>query len=182
MISLMTNSFKTIMTSSLGKRVATALVLIPLIIIGLFALPMLSFGIITAIIFLLAATEWPKLAGYNSGLAILVYVSLVLILMIAIFMTAYFSNRPSWMMLLFAGITLLIWLLALIWVIQYNQTGQTLCAQSWFYAVWGILIILACWLGLNIIRQVYLGQWLILILLLLVWIADTAAYFAGKNW
>ena len=48
--------------------------------------------------------------------------------------------------------------------------------------IMGILVLMPCWLALNFIRVLPSGEMILLALFVLIWGADTGAYFAGKKW
>lgn len=67
--------------NSLRARVITASILIPFILLALFALPEISFGIVSAFIILFASAEWPRLMGQHT-----VYDSMLFVCMLIFFM------------------------------------------------------------------------------------------------
>jgi phosphatidate cytidylyltransferase len=46
----------------------------------------------------------------------------------------------------------------------------------------GLLVLIPAWAGLVWIHQLSRGPYLVLFLLVLIWIADSGAYFAGRRW
>lgn len=46
----------------------------------------------------------------------------------------------------------------------------------------GLLVLIPAWTGLVWIHQLDRGPYLVLSLLILIWIADSSAYFAGRRW
>jgi phosphatidate cytidylyltransferase len=46
----------------------------------------------------------------------------------------------------------------------------------------GLLVLVPAWFSLVALRADVRGQWLLLFLLVLVWVADSAAFFAGRRW
>ncbi len=73
------------------------------------------------------------------------------------------------------------WVLAALLVISYPQ-GKKYWQHPFVRGVMGILILVPCWGAINFIRNQHEGLYILFYLFLLIWGADTAAYFAGKQW
>ena len=73
-------------------------------------------------------------------------------------------------------------MLALIIVIHRYQTAQAAFkfSEFWWYLI-GVVMLVACWYSINIIRFKVGGSSHLLILLLIIWVTDTTAYFVGKK-
>src|SRR5579872_5324815 len=69
--------------SDLLPRVLTAIILIPLVLLGIFLLPTEYFALASAIVFLLAAWEWSRLSGFQKNYSRMIYVFLILLCLIA---------------------------------------------------------------------------------------------------
>ncbi len=73
------------------------------------------------------------------------------------------------------------WLIATLLVVLYPRF--THCWRNRVSkGVVGLLVLVPTWLALVQVREMAAGPWLIMYLLLLVWGADTGAYFAGKRY
>jgi phosphatidate cytidylyltransferase len=73
------------------------------------------------------------------------------------------------------GISLLFWLVAApVWL---AQGWHVRCAPA--MAAAGMILLLPVWLAL---LQLQAQPWILLMLLAIIWISDTAAYFCGKRW
>ena len=167
---------------SLLKRVLTAVILIPFILLGVFFLPPLSFAIITGLLLLIAAAEWPKLMGRYSTFNATLYITLVIIIMLLSYLLIHSLGYLYWVSQTLYLIIMLWWMLALLLITNFNRTGKIAIQHVLFYGIAGFFVIIPCWLGLNIIRVLHHGRLLVLYLLMLIWVADTAAYFIGKQW
>lgn len=154
------------------QRILTALVLIPLVLTGLIFLPNLPFLIITAFIFLAAAWEWSSLMGLTSRRSRILYLLLIAVSLVGISLTSvtwYAPAASGW------------WVVATIMVFVYPQ-GQTLWRNRFLRGLMGIAVLAPSWAAINTIRSQATGVYVLLFLLLIIWTADTAAYFAGKQW
>lgn len=163
----------------LKQRLITALILAPLVLLGLFKLEPAPFSWFIAVVVALAAWEWANLAGYSAQPARIAYALLVCLLA---FTSAYL---PVWWVL---SIAVLWWLTAIVLVLTYPASANWWQAQ-WVKAVIGIFVLLPLWKAFVFIRSatpVHFPElstlWVILYMLLLVWAADVGAYFAGRAW
>lgn len=158
--------------SPLTKRICTSLVLIPIVIAVLFFASLLFFKVLVSIFFLLAVWEWTSLMSITAKSQKIFY----LLLFSTIFALANHSVT-------FLTITIAVmwWVLATIWVFYYARTTHTLNLGVVVYGLIGILTLFPCWLGLNEIRALPHGPYLILYILVLIWAVDSGAYFTGKK-
>lgn len=162
----------------LKQRVLTALLLLPLVLAAIFMLPAEWFIGLLAFIFLSGSLEYKRLAGLTSqsaGSALLFLQTFILVVL--------FWFRPEWAnhILLYLSISCAAWLMMLLRLSLYrpeSQLDQTYRISSFVTA---IVSITTGWFALGWIRMQTDGPWLILLLLLIVWAADTGAYFAGKT-
>jgi phosphatidate cytidylyltransferase len=131
---------------------------------ALLLLPRVALAGLLALLLLFAALEWARLCRLGIGSA-WVY-SLVLP---AVFLTAYFLGMQSELLLVAAAW----WLVAApVWMWRGVKPGQ----RTWLGAA-GFAVLVPAGLGLLALRPAE-----VLMVLILVWIADTAAYFVGRAW
>ncbi|MEO5572972.1 MAG: phosphatidate cytidylyltransferase [Gammaproteobacteria bacterium] len=158
----------------LRRRLATGTVLVLLAIWAILWLPSFYFGIALALLVTIGAWEWAGLIRLTnvvgrSGYTVLVvlclwlaasYVHVVVVLTVAC----------CW------------WLLSLVWVLRfpadrYWWTNRALAALA------GMLVLVPTWIALmEMHRSAGMGPYLVLFLLVMIWLADSAAYFAGRRW
>ena len=165
---------------SLPRRVATAVVAIPIVIVAVTALPAAGVALVLAAVAFGASLEWSRIAvpraaaGY--GFALVVAGSLLLLWLAA-------SHWLGWLRVLCA-VALVWWCVALVWVIRFER-GRDAAALDGVVTrgLAGWFIIVPAWAGL-----VYLlhardehGPWAVLFVFLIVWAADIGAYFAGRR-
>ena len=163
----------------LKTRILTAVVLIPLVLLALFGLGTRGWGLVALAIVVIAAGEWAGLASFRLPFAILFVAAVLLIGATLLFAgVADFTDEKGWpdaLLVSVCGTTTLFWLFI---------------APMWLYSGWrvtsapalallGWLLLLATWVAVVQVRA--RGPWLLLALMAIVWIADTAAYFAGRR-
>ena len=165
---------------SLPRRMATAVVAIPVVIVAVVALPAAGVALVLAVVALGASREWSRIAapgaGAGYGFALVVAGSMLLSWLAA-------SHWLGWLRVLCA-VALAWWCVALVWVIRFER-GRDAVALDGVVArgLAGWFIIVPAWAGL-----VYLshardehGPWPVLLVLLIVWAADIGAYFTGRR-
>jgi len=162
----------------LKQRVLTALILLPLVLAAIFALPVEWFMLLLALILLGGSWEYRRLAGLSDNAT-----GYLLVIMQAAIFGALFSYRSHWG----SGISIYLsascaaWLLMFVRLPLYHEDtmpGSGYRAISFATAVASIT---TGWFAISWIRIQAEGPWLILLLLLIVWAADTGAYFTGKT-
>ena len=156
----------------LKQRIITALVLLPLVLGAIFGLSNHWFALVMAIPVLIAAYEWANLMGVEELKARAPYVAIV-----GAGLTLSYWFELKWL----CSVAVLWWLLAAYFVKNYPEnsglwTGTTrMGVMGWFTLV-------PAWFGLVMLQGQIDGAWLLLYVMLLVWGADTGAYFAGRRW
>lgn len=152
------------------ERIRTAVILVIIVDIALFAsdTPIL-FAPLLAVGAIIAAHEWTKLmpAWRQPIVFVLIVLTVTLISL---------WSKSIWVWVAWWTASLIIWLMALSWVIKFpthtNWYGQRL-------ALMGVVILTA-----SITAMFYLWQlspWWILYVFLIVWCADSGAYFVGRK-
>lgn len=157
----------------LKQRVMTACLLIPLTLVILFFASPLVFALLSTLVFLGAAFEWSNLMGLQRLSARLLYLFLtILVLMGGLFLSP---------LVICAG-AFIWWLVALLLVMRYPNGGEWWGSGVTIRGFIGFIVLIPCWLMLNDIFNQSDGAWKLLFLFVLIWGADSAAYFAGKKW
>jgi phosphatidate cytidylyltransferase len=160
----------------LATRVLTAVVLIPLVLAALFLLPPLGWGAVSLVAIVAAAAEWASLAGYRKP-AWLLFVAGTLLLGVNLLASPYAGFSRGWpqgVVLAVCGAAAVFWLvvappwLALRWK----------PASSLSMAITGWIVLIGAWVA--VVELQARSPWLLLAAMALVWVADTAAYFAGR--
>ncbi len=162
----------------LKHRLITAAILIPLIIFSVLLLPTPYFAMLTSLFILLGAYEWGNLCGWQSYFSRITYASTIALSLAASYYTLLYFPEITIILL---TITCLWWLIALYWVWRYQQGYDLLPTIPWLKAGLGLLVLSPAWLALIHLHQHYERHWVIF-LLILIWTADSGAYFIGKKW
>lgn len=156
----------------LRQRVLTAALLAPLVLAGLFGLSGGAFALFTGGVVLLGAWEWANLAGFERPALRLGYVlALAVLMVLGWFSGSAHAPWPLW-------VAAVGWLVSLFWVVRYPQRREQWWAPS-RRLIMGLWVLLPCWVGFIQLRASGV-EWLLYVLLL-VWLADIGAYFAGRR-
>lgn len=161
------------MSESLRKRVATAAVLIALLLVVLFWLPASVTVAVLTLVVLMGAWEWSAFLKWTDLRARGAFVALVGILLPG----AWFATRTPAGLEALLGLALVWWLVALVWIVIAPRR-----VRSWSAFLAGLLSLVPAWLALTRLRYVspHGAEW-VLFSLVLVWMADIGAYFCGRR-
>jgi phosphatidate cytidylyltransferase len=161
----------------LRQRVITALLLAPLAILLILLLPTSVFAGLLAIAFLAAAWEWTRLAGMRSRVARGVTLGIVLIAFAALW-----SLRDVawlWPALIVAGVAW--WVLVCVWLRHFAFAAAPTTENRNLKLLAGAFVVFPAWVaGISIHGSPSHGHIWAFLAMLLVWAADTGAYFAGS--
>jgi phosphatidate cytidylyltransferase len=162
----------------LKQRVLTALLLLPLVMAAIFALPAKWFLVLLAIILLGGSWEYRRLAGFSDNAA-----GYLLVLLQAVILATLLSYRDIWdsNIMVYLSASCIAWLLMFIRLPLYRPDAKPDGSYRLISFATAIMSITTGWFALSWLRMQPEGSWLILLLLLIVWAADTGAYFAGKT-
>lgn len=160
------------MNTEFKLRIATAAVLIPIVVWSIFFAPsVLAFQVFAAFIVVAGAWEWMALMGFKEALLKAIYAFLVLALLLYI----QWLNQPK---ILWAAcaISFGFWSLALRFV--RNYPNWLVWNKTPVMAVIGFILLVPAWSSLVFLHQ-QSPFWLMYVFAL-VWGADTGAYFTGR--
>ena len=160
------------------QRVVTALILAPIMIIGIFLLPLQAFAFFIGIICTLGAWEWANISGYQKTWSRVFYAAFV-------FVSLYIAARildlnPDWKIYVLAAGTLW-WVVAFLLVKRYPG-GTDLWSSRLVRAALGLCVLIPMWVGFMHLKQQPYASLLIIFVMLVVWGADIGAYFSGRKW
>lgn len=163
-------------------RVLTALAIAPVAIAAVALLPTPWLAAISALVFLLGLWEWFKLSEIEDTLARAVLLLANLSLMVALVWGS--QTRQGGTLVLFQIATMIgvgWWALALFWLRHYHFASDHRTHARAFKLAAGTLAVLPAWCALASLHaaQPHGRRWL-LTALMVVWAADSGAYFAGR--
>lgn len=157
----------------LKQRILTASLLLPLVFLVLFWVPDTLFSFITVMLVLAAAWEWSRLAGLSKFLLRIVYIALIAL---SLFLATLI---PFYYLLIASAIS---WFVALGWLIVYTSQQLQFRQSSFLACSLGLVMLPSCWAALNFLCFIPIRPWWLLIVLFIIWGADTGAYFIGCRW
>ncbi len=161
----------------LSQRTLTALVLIPIAVAIILLLPTGAVAAIIAVLCLFALWEWMRLAG----IALPAARGAILALNIVLFGLLWLIRETSaaWYVI-DAGIAC--WLLVLLWMRSFSWAAAPTRENAAIKLVAGEFAILPAWLALlKLHGDTGHGHVWALFAIALIWVADSAAYFAGRR-
>lgn len=168
-------------------RILSALVLIPLVLIGIFYSNSTVFFVLTAMLSLILAFEWSKLFK-NSNKYSYAYCGIVLCIQALIYQIYKLGYYQVYNHLLYVfSVCLCILLFSLVLVYQFDQSNkifQKIKYGKTTQAILGLILIIPFWFGVNDLKAIMqLGgtfTYVIIYCFLMVWTIDSGAYFVGK--
>lgn len=160
----------------LKHRILTAIILIPLFLAAVIFLPPFGFSLFTAAITLGAAWEWCGLMNEQHTADRIAYV-----LFIGLGLLFVTVMPPSFLEIVFIA-SFMWWIIAAVLVMVYPRRGQFWQHGVLVRAIMGLFTLVPCWLALNFIRHQSMNLYPLFFLFVLIWGADTFAYFVGRKW
>lgn len=159
-------------------RITTAAILAPLFLAAAYYLDTPWFSLLIGVITCAGAWEWAFLAGISDKVLRAAY----LLLMAALLLTAWLYLAGNWSRLLIIAAALG-WILILAEVVAVEHRLIPIPTSRILKALEGFVVLLSAWLSLVLLHAAGEGSRLILMLLLvLIWSADVAAYVVGRRW
>jgi len=160
----------------LRPRIFTALILIAAFIPALFVFSNEAWAVTMLVISLLALYEWSVLVKLNqTGRFAYIVICAVLGMLVVMFIEKYgfhlffYKSMPVFL------IATLFWT----FIVPVWLAKRFVVVNKPLMLLLGLLLMTPLWLALICAKGA--DPWLLLILLTTIWIADSAAYFAGKN-
>lgn len=161
------------MLKVLKQRLITAVIFIVLLVGAILLLPNFYFSLLIGLLLAIGAWEWAALIGMPSVAQRFTYLGMVLVALWAA------AHVPLFAVLLAACIG---WLMALVWICRF-PVGSSLWDNKFIGSLAGIFVLVPPWLALvEMHGDASMGPYLVLFLLAMTWLADSAAYFAGRRW
>ncbi len=148
-----------------------------LAIASVLLLPAPAYALLLGAGVLLAGWEWGALLGFDHR-ARYRYCGMLALLLTAIWLLRG-KVVSAWVLLAVSGG---FWLLAPLWLIWFAGRPRHPAPRG-LLGLAGVAVTCGAWLALLTLRQRFVaGPALVVFLLFMTWVADTAAYFAGRRW
>jgi phosphatidate cytidylyltransferase len=158
-------------------RLLTALVLVPLALAAVFYLPPDGFAVLMAVCLGIGAWEWGGFMRIAMSMRV-VY----LLLNLAGFMGLWWLRDDHSLRMLLLAIAALWWLAALIWIVLYPRGLPEAAPKTTLKWLIGLLTLQPAFLAMCYLQSMGdNGALRLLSLLVIIWSADTGAYFAGRR-
>jgi len=163
----------------LKQRILTAGALIPVVVSCTYFTSTGLFSILSAIFICMGVWEWSGLCSIKKAVPRSAY-----LLTIVLLLFASYQFRDTFLAVLIISLSLVWWLIALFLVISYQKGNVLVLLESRLIkACIGAIVTVPVWLSLSILHGSGSdGKMLVLFLLILIWVADIAAYFSGRRW
>jgi phosphatidate cytidylyltransferase len=156
----------------LKHRVIAALVLIPLVVLSVLYLPTAQFAVLLAVVVLLGAWEWVRLVPLASPAARIGFVIATGATLMLAWLLRRLDGFPQWLLLA----AVIWWCCAAVWLAR-PRWGK---GQPVLKVAVSVVTLLPAWFALVLLHLQ--SPELVLYVLVVVWIADSGAYFAGRAW
>ena len=159
----------------LVQRILTALILAPLFIWAIFTLPTEYFSLLLLLFVTLGAWEFARLIKIEQPL----YRALVAlgITGCALIAAQHAQNVINLQAILVVSV--IWWGLNLYWVVSYPKHTQSWYGSGIVRVMGGVMLLVPMWVALTNLHAIHGGAHFLL-LMLLIWGADSGAYFVGK--
>jgi len=175
----------------LKQRIITAIWLIPLVLGAIFLLPSVYFSWALVGVFLIAAKEWGRIIDSQCEVTQWSFTCTVGVLLIAINLlvpidVVWLQGLLHPILLAVIYIGALWWALSLLLVITYPKSARFWQKNPMLKSMFGQLTLVPCFVALIALKSIsshispYFGPSLVLLVMLIVWAADSGAYFVGK--
>jgi phosphatidate cytidylyltransferase len=158
----------------LKSRVITASVMLALLLAALFGLPATGWVTLVIMLVLQASLEWARLSKM-AGRSVTVYWVATLLFMLSLLWMDASPEGAEFAHLIIYSLAALLWIIVVpAWLIAGWKVEQPI-----LMALMGWAVVIPTGLAMMDLRQI--SPWLLLFIMCLVWVADSAAYFAGRK-
>ena len=166
-------------------RITTAIALVILFLVALFAASPELFCLSVAIVILIAGWEWASLSELNAFSNKLSYVCLLALALAVLGYNVRFvfgdstSSIDTVFLNWFFLSSVLFWLFAFLTLISYPRC-EIIFRNRYFRSMIGMILLIFAWLALSYLRYQSQGSFWVLYVVAVVGAADVGAYFFGK--
>ena len=162
----------------LKSRVITAAVLLLLLLAALFLLPPFAWAALVVAMVMQGTAEWSRLSGLSGRQANLYWGGTLLLMLALLWIDVSTTvSQQDYIHLAVYLVSALLWLVVVpAWMISgWKVTNPYLM----LLVGWAVLI--PTGLAMIDLREAAPSPWMLLFVMCLVWVADSAAYFAGRK-
>lgn len=154
----------------LKQRVIAALVLVPLVVLGVLYLPTAAFAALVAGIVLVGAWEWANLVPLVTPASRYGFLAAMAALLFVAWKLQPLPEFRHWI----PGVAVIWWCCVALWLMRplWGKGNRTLKILV------SVLTLVPAWFALVVLHA--RSPELVLFVLVIIWIADSGAYFAGK--
>ena len=163
------------------SRAITSIFLAILFFSSICFLPPYQLNFFLILIVAIASQEWARLVGYSSVLAIIFYVTTILLVIFLIAQYIFlgtFQYSKSMQSLL--GVSSIWWAIAFLWVKSYPESASIWNSRL-VKSLMGFFIIIPLWFCAAFIFNLNHGRYLLILFVILVAAADIGGYIVGKK-
>lgn len=162
----------------LKQRIITAAILIPLVIWSILYASVQGFTYGLAVVLLIATLEWNKFVSYQNKVSGWLFSVVVTACFIYI---EYLANLEFIKTVIY--LSLIWWLISLPLLFTFPFKASHFLQHKPAKIIVGSIMLLSTFLALNLLRNSSeYGSDYVLYLLIIIWIADSGAYFSGRAW
>lgn len=162
----------------LKSRVITAVVLLALLLLALFVLPPAAWAVLIVVMVMQGAVEWARLSGLRGRKAGLYWGFTLSLLLGLLWADASMTGvQQVYIHLTVYAVSALLWLII---VPSWLMAGWNV-KQPLLMALTGWAVLIPTGLAMLDLREADPTPWVLLFVMGLVWVADIAAYFAGRK-
>ncbi len=161
----------------LRDRILTALVLIPVFLLAVLWPDASLLAILMVIVTALAAYEWARMIRPSTAFS-LGYSCITCVCVLAVYLL---QNQAVYLILM--SLAVVFWCVALVVIIGYQQEKILLPDSRGLMMVLGQFLLVTTWSSLFYLKDALsTNGFLLLLLLFIIWSADSGAYFIGRKW
>ncbi len=162
----------------LKSRVITAGILLALLMAALFLLPPFAWAVLVVVIVMQGTAEWSHLSALSGRMAN-IYWGVTLLLMLGLLWldASISSEQQDYIHLGVYLVSAVLWLLV---VPAWLMIGWKV-VNPYLMALVGWAVLIPTGLAMIDLREAAPSPWMLLFVMCLVWVADSAAYFAGRK-
>ncbi|MBT5797793.1 MAG: phosphatidate cytidylyltransferase [Porticoccaceae bacterium] len=164
----------------LRLRIITALCMVAIFLPALFLMPSMLFSIATVPLVLVAGWEWSRLVKIRSVIARIGYLLLIVMTLFAASLwlglpDMFDPQRAQQLLLVAVGV----WAFIFLWIQGYPSSAILWSARP-ILGLLGLMLLGFTWIAIVTILNYQSGQWLLLLAIVIIVLADVGGFFAGK--